>query len=340
MIKLLRKRFGNKQQQISKHMDVLLQLEGVNSSLDIKGLRHLYDKVEAQVRSLKALGVDPLSYGSLLASILLSKIPQDLCLMVSREVSQDEWNFKAILKVIEEEVEARERAVESSVIKKNVQSVPTAASMLAGSAKSEHVSCCYCEQNHSAAQCKTVTDIDVKKDILMMSGRCFVCLRRGHKAKECRSPYKCSACGRRRHISVCNTSAGALDSSGARRSEPPTASQTTVTPSLMRASQSSQLSSTSMFVDTRTPVFLQTARTAVYKPDTPMVTHNTRILFDAGSQKSYIVSRVRYILHLPTERVESLVVKTFGSEIGRPQRCGLVNLCVKVKRGVNCSNNL
>ena len=219
--------------------------------------------------------------------------------MVSCEVSQDEWNFKAILKVIEEEVEARERAVESSVTKKNVQSVPTAASMLAGSAKSEHVSCCYCEQNHSAARCKTVTDIDVK-DILMKSGRCFVCLRRGHKAKECRSPYKCSACGRRRHISVCNTSAGALDSSGARRSEPPTASQTTVTPSLMRASQSSQLSSTAMFVDTRTPVFLQTARTAVYKPDTPMVTHNTRILFDAGSQRSYIVAeyKVSFICQL------------------------------------------
>ena len=334
-IKVLKKRFGYKQQQISKHMDVLLQLEGVNSSLNIKGLRYLYDKVESQVRSLKALGVDPSSYGSLLASILLSKIPQDLCLMVSREVSQDEWDFEAIVKVIEKEVEARERAVDSSVNKKNVRSVPTAASLLAGSAKSEQVSCCYCEQNHSAACCKTVTDIGVK-DILMKSGRCFVCLRRGHKAKGCRSPYKCSACGRKHHVSVCNTSAGTLDSSGARRSEqPPTASQTTVTPSLMRASQSSQLSSTSMFVDTRTPVFLQTARTAVYNPDTPMVTHNTCILFDAGSHRSYIVSRVRDILHLPTEHVESLVVKTFGSEIGRHQRCDLVNLCVKVKRGVD-----
>ena len=120
-------------------MDVLLQLEGVNSSLDIKGLRHLYDKVEAQVTSLKAHR--------------MSKLPQDLCLMVSREVSRDEWDFEAILKVIEKEVEARERAVESSVTKKNVRSVPIAASLLAGSAKSEHVSCCYCEQNHSSARC-------------------------------------------------------------------------------------------------------------------------------------------------------------------------------------------
>ena len=150
--------------------------------------------------------------------------------------------------------------------------------------------------------------------------------------------YKCSACGRRHHVTVCNTSAGALDSSVTQRSEqPPTAFQTTVTASLMRASQSSQLSSTSMFIDTRTPVFLLTARTAVYNPDTPMVTQNMRILFDAGSQRSYVVSRVRDILHLQTERVESLVVKTFGSEIGRPQRCDLVNLCVKVKRGVDIS---
>lgn len=58
------------------------------------------------------------------------------------------------------------------------------------------------------------------------------------------------------------------------------------------------------------------------------------ILFYAGSQRSYAVSRVRDILHLPTEHVEPLVVKTFGSEIGRPQRCDLINLCVKVKRGV------
>ena len=59
-----------------------------------------------------------------------------------------------------------ESAVESSVTKKNVQIVPTAASLLAGSAKSEHVSCCYCDQNHSAAHFKTEADIDVKRDIL------------------------------------------------------------------------------------------------------------------------------------------------------------------------------
>ena len=63
----MKKRFGNKQQQISKHMDILLHLEPLASPHNIKGLQHLFDKVEAQVRSLKALGVDPASYGSLLS---------------------------------------------------------------------------------------------------------------------------------------------------------------------------------------------------------------------------------------------------------------------------------
>ena len=63
-IALLKKRFGNNQQQISKHMDILLHLKHLASHHNIKGLRHLFDKVEAQVRSLKTLGVDPALDGS------------------------------------------------------------------------------------------------------------------------------------------------------------------------------------------------------------------------------------------------------------------------------------
>ena len=72
---LLKKRFGNKQQQSSKHMDILLNLEPVTSSRNTNTLRHLYDKVETQVRCLRSLGVTPSSYGSVLASVLMSKIP-------------------------------------------------------------------------------------------------------------------------------------------------------------------------------------------------------------------------------------------------------------------------
>ena len=47
-ILILKKRFGNKQQIINKHMDTLLNLEVV-SSYNLKGLWHLFDKVETHV---------------------------------------------------------------------------------------------------------------------------------------------------------------------------------------------------------------------------------------------------------------------------------------------------
>ena len=83
-IAILKKRFGNRQQVVSKHMDLLLELEGVTSLREFKRLRHLYDQVEGHVRSLKCLGITPESYGTLLSPILMKKLPQELCIIVSK----------------------------------------------------------------------------------------------------------------------------------------------------------------------------------------------------------------------------------------------------------------
>jgi hypothetical protein len=56
-IATLKRRFGKKQQIVNRHMDLLLNLESVTSQHNLKGLRHLYDVVEANVRGLRALGV-------------------------------------------------------------------------------------------------------------------------------------------------------------------------------------------------------------------------------------------------------------------------------------------
>ena len=69
-ITILQNRFGNKCQIITRHMDLLLNIDPVTSQHNLKGLRHLYDTVESQVRSLKALGVSADSYGSILSSVL------------------------------------------------------------------------------------------------------------------------------------------------------------------------------------------------------------------------------------------------------------------------------
>ena len=81
-VDILKKRFGCKQQIIAAHMDALLKIEAITSQFNLKGLRHLYDLIETQVRSLKSLGVAPESYGTLLSSMLVNKLPPELCLLL------------------------------------------------------------------------------------------------------------------------------------------------------------------------------------------------------------------------------------------------------------------
>ena len=96
-VEILRKRFGNKQLIISKHMESLLSINAVTCDTHLRDLRRLYDQSEANIRSLKALGVEPESYGAMLSSVLLNKLPPDLRLIVSRKISADDLDMDSLL---------------------------------------------------------------------------------------------------------------------------------------------------------------------------------------------------------------------------------------------------
>ena len=153
-ITILQKRFGNKRQIITKHMDLLLNIDPVTSQHNLKGLRHLYDTVESQVRSLNALGVSADTYGSILSSVFVNKLPEELRLIVSRHVREDEWTLDAIMHVTEREIIARERALGNSCQgpKKTTRHPLTASSLLTSGSGAPK--CSY----HTSSTCRTLTD--------------------------------------------------------------------------------------------------------------------------------------------------------------------------------------
>ena len=103
--------------------------------------------------------------------------------------------------------------MDSSVGKKPIRELPTTASLLANCVSGSS-SCCYCSDSiHSPLQCVKVTDIEARKAILMKTGRCFVCLKRNHKAKECCSSMTCSNCRKIHHASICGTFSKAITTS-------------------------------------------------------------------------------------------------------------------------------
>ena len=93
-IDLLKERYDNKQLLISTHMNNLLKLEPVTSLDEILLLRQIYDRVESQIRSLENLDIDSKNYGPLLIPVLMSKLPQDLNLIISRKFTgNDSWDI-------------------------------------------------------------------------------------------------------------------------------------------------------------------------------------------------------------------------------------------------------
>ena len=208
-IEILCKRFGNKQVIVSKLMDTLMSMDPIPSDRHLRDLRKLYHHIESHVRSLRSLGIEATSYGALLSPVLLSKLPPDLRLIVSRKVSDTELDVDALLTTFEKELTARERT-NPQPTRRNVEKPRQTASVFLSTSQNVRTDpwCCYCERSHPSSSCPTVTSLADRKYILKTSGRCYNCLRKNHRSRSCKSTSRCLKCRRKHHTSICDAEQG------------------------------------------------------------------------------------------------------------------------------------
>ena len=154
------------------------RLPALTSLDDVQGFRRLYDKLESLVSGLKSWGIKIESYGNLIIWILMQRLPPGLRITAAKKIEEDDWPMEKLLTFIQKEVEARERA--------NLQGSPATKTV------------------HLSANCKTVTNVIARMDILKRSGRCFVCLKKNHISKKCQSNKKCFKCEKWHDVSLCN----------------------------------------------------------------------------------------------------------------------------------------
>ena len=131
------------------------------------------------------------------------KIPSDLCLIVSRETVEDNWDLDSLLKILGKEIEAREWAsMNTTQPKKPTRDYSTAAALLSDTSSPLSV---FCDQSHYSTNCRVVTDHEKRKELLLKAGICFNCLKNGHLSKECRSSRGCYNLGGRYHSNICKS---------------------------------------------------------------------------------------------------------------------------------------
>ena len=323
-IELLRKRFGNRQVVISSHMEALTKIIKIASGSEIKKLRHLYDVVEANVRGLESMEITSDMYGCFLTPVLLQKLPEELRIVITRNLGSETWELKDILKELQKELHIREQCISN----KDSRSQPpkNAAGELPFSASSLYtynqdkppssVWCSYCNKDHRSLKCNIVTSPEARKDILRKKGKCFLCLRSGHLSRNCQTPVKCFKCQGSHHVSLCSKIEPRKDPKQEEEKK------TGVTPAL------------NMFVgQSRESVLLQTAIVNVVRPDNESYVQGCRLVFDSCSQRTYITEDLAHNLALPIIGRDSLLIKTFGENDARLRMCNIVQVGIKTEYG-------
>ena len=74
---------------------------------------------------------------------------------------------------------------------------------------------------------------------------------------------------------------------------------------------------------TKIPVLLQTATTQVFRANNSNMRTNARIMFDNGSQRSYVTNSLVRQLSFDSRCSEAMIIQTFGSHQDTRQVCDI-----------------
>ena len=154
--------------------------------------------------------------------------------------------------------------------------------------------CVFCNKsNHASNKCLKTSEPIVRKEIAKQKRSCFLCLEKVHSAVSCRLKRPCNKCGGKHNIAICTFSKDETNPS------PPVSTED--------AETSTNLSTN------KNNILFQTASVSVCCVDNNKL-DNVPLLFDYGSQQSYVSDKLRKQLKLPTLRSEKISVNTFGNK--------------------------
>lgn len=337
---ILRERFGETQCVISSHYEKLINLP--EASTKTVSLRALYDKFETHLRSLEALGQD--IDQAVFISLITSKLPKEVLTHLEiQKGAKTKWNIQKLREMLENYIVAKEKAEQQSKTteKQDYQTDKTkskwnkdtgyvrytemrdkwntghdlqhgtrqykssAEALFTGqkyTTKTYSDLCRFCEGKHYSDECQRYKTLESRKQ--QLKGCCYICLKGGHTANNCRADKICVYCKKRNHH---------------HRSLCPEKFQHELreTVHLNEESCNDTLQAhENVLVSSDEIVLMQTATTKVRKPG-EQHGEDIRVLLDSGSQRTYITETMAKKLQLTIGEKQTIQLVTFGSE--KPQ---------------------
>ena len=309
---LLKDCYGQPQKLITAHMQALLDLP--NPSNTLSSLQSFYNAIERHIRSLSTLGKSVDSYGDLLVPIILNKLPQKTRKNMVRDHDSNEWTLRDLQEAIRKEV----RVFESELVTSHhPQSLHPTAAFHAGATNQPNAanqcSCAFCKGSHSPTHCDVITDKQARKEFVTQKNLCFNCLGR-HKVNICKSKHRCRKCHRKHHTSLC-TDGGPEKQENKNKPTSENATLSTIV--------SPPATATSLHLAGNNICLLKTAVATISASGTCV---EANILFDEGSQRSFITKSLADCLQLQTYATEELSISTFGAQTSQIRKLDVTTI--------------
>lgn len=327
-LRTLKERYGKTCHLVDAHYSALSRVKTADKTTN--ECRKVLNNVERHLRVLESLGED-INHNHL-RHLIFEKFPEDL--IYELKIKSTENSIQELRKLLEIIITAREDAsritqernpkvaenytVETLYVTQENRKHPTESKEDTNNDKETRsskvkssgeprrkrmkLSCIFCNGSHFNDQCeKYKTSADRKA---MIRNRCYQCFRSGHSIQNCRSQRQCFHCKERgkHNRALCPNQFPSQE-------------------------KTSTLSATNNKGDTA----LQTAVTIASKDGDTFHQVKCRILFDSGSQRSYVTQKIARKLDLPIEEEENLSVFTFGAETPRELKSTVVRLDLQTR---------
>ena len=333
---ILVKRFGRKERIIFGHIQKLLTTPSAKHST----LWNLHDDLLASVRSLEQLGVGGDAYGVVLTPLLLHRLPNDIRLEWARVGEGKEGDLSFLLDFLYAEIGRRERSQtfdsfqpgiqlqgrkdrvfsspQSCEMKPKAHATPSVAAFVAS--ENPYKRCAFCTGEHYSDQCSQIKDLDLdkRKEKVKKMGLCFICLKSNHLSRSCTSGKNCGWCKGKHHRVLCM-----------RNFNNKSAVKNTFKLSTYEGNSIQDLGRGGSVrnLDANAPVFeplddmgtmaycnakASNVHTVMQTVHTELKGRRVAILFDSGSDRSFISKDLAKSLKLPVVRQESVSFACFG----------------------------
>ncbi|KAI1697100.1 phlebovirus glycoprotein g2 domain-containing protein [Ditylenchus destructor] len=327
-VDLLKARYGNKSALAEDLQAALIMLPKASDTT--ASLRATSEAIERICRQLKSLGQS--EDHPILTTTIKSKLPTSVLtkLVENERRAGKKWNATELrqglqdILAVKEEVQRTAQAMKSSTdehkkekrpekSRKREQTESTRAFPVTQKQKppAKHsdvpkAKCFLCEDGfHWAADCKKFARREDRVKRLAEQKRCFVCLRRGHRAPDCRNRRNCANCDGRHNRAICPTPNG--EKSGKPREEKQKSTSNV-------GISVDQTLSNSAVSERKQEVFLMAKEATIASP-TRQTEVRAMVFFDNGSQLSYITKALANKLKLRKIRDSELEVHTFNQDL-------------------------